>query len=806
MSSQYTNHPFIKDKEFSEYDNKFPRQKLKYKEKIKDDNAWGKQCIESSINKIGNQENSRRSSSQKKQRNYNLFNGVFDKADMEYTVQPLSQLGYTFPAELQYRDIVSPIFHLLFGEEAKRGTSFVVRVLNEDAISQKEDKKKKEVLAKLEEYLIEENPGDPEEALKKLEKYYNYEYQDMRERTASHLLNYLRQSLKLDREFSKGFEDALIAGEELYEIDIISGQPIARRTNPKELSFIIADNSTSIDDSEIIIKDTYMPISQVIDEYWEVLEDSEIDELEQSFDNPDTFNFSLFSNVLDLDTAIPDSWNNWSDSKGNIRVAQVRWKSRKLIGERTWFDEFGKQQMEYVDDEYKGKPDKELGESLEWFWINEYWEGTRIKDTIYKNIRPRRIQYRPIDNISICKSGYVGEIYSANNAESVSLMTRLVPFIYSYITVWYRKDLLLAANQGKIALIDLSLIPDGWDVEKWMYYASTLKFAFVDSFNEGKKGQATGKLANTNADRNKTLDMETGAAILGYIQILEYIEKKLQDLAGVTDQRLGAIQASEGVGNVQRSVTQSSLVTEKYYQVHNYTKQRVLDTLIETAKVAYSTSNKKLQYVTDDLATVFFSYDGNEFINDSYGIVVSDSIKDMQALDAIKQLAQTAIQNDKAELSSIFEIMASNSIAEVKAKLKDSEARIAQKQQQQLQSEQGIEQQKIQLEAKKLEDDNYNKQADRETKIQIAELTALGIEKGADEGNQQIMDQAKLAMEQRKADFAERQSNNQDAIDQQNIELKRQEMSDKKELKYKEIQSKEKIANAKKKETKKSKK
>ena len=43
-------------------------------------------------------------------------------------------------------------------------------------------------------------------------------------------------------------------------------------------------------------------------------------------------------------------------------------------------------------------------------WISEYWEGIRIGEDMYLTdlIRPKRQQFRSIDNISECKSGYIG--------------------------------------------------------------------------------------------------------------------------------------------------------------------------------------------------------------------------------------------------------------------------------------------------------------------------------------------------------------------------------------------------------------
>jgi hypothetical protein len=212
-------------------------------------------------------------------------------------------------------------------------------------------------------------------------------------------------------------------------------------------------------------------------------------------------------------------------------------------------------------------------------------------------------------------------------------------------------------------------------VEKWLYYASMMKFAFVDSYNEGSKGERMGKL--NQSTQNRSIDLETGNTIQHNISLLDYIERKIHDVSGVSQQRLGSIYASEGVGNVQKSVTQSAIITEKLFQVHNWTKQRVLTQLLEVAKVAYSENNKKLQYITDDLGTIFFEYDGFDMSNEECGVFVSDSIKDQMTMEFVKQWAHAALQNDKTEFSSIIDIASTNSLGDIKAKLKETGAELA---------------------------------------------------------------------------------------------------------------------------------
>ena len=779
----------FKDKDKEEYSLVY-RQKLSYHEKSKNDFEWAKRFADNAIKEYGlySSGGEKRSSFERKQRNYNLYNGVFDKEDMNITIEPFGLKGMSFPAEIQYRDIVSPIFNLLFGEEIKRGTNFVVKSINEDAISSKENKKKQMILQVLQEQIMNENPDmDPEKAVKEIEKYFTFEYQDMKERTNNHLLNYLYRYLKLDQEFNKAFEDALLAGEEIYESAIVSGEPILRRLNPQKINFKLSKNSDRIDDCDLIVIDDYLPIGQVIDEYWEELEDNEINEIENSYKDNIKYNGGLYQDkqFISIDGTPPMTNNNYNyNENGFVRVTKCIWKSRKKIGELTYEDEHKEIQKDYVDETYKLNEERDI--SIDWFWINEYWEVHRIKDCIYKNIGPRKLQFRKSDNISYCQSGFIGTVYNCNNSTSISLMDRLVPWIYLYVTIWYRTELLIAANQGKIAIIDLSLVPDGWEVEKWLYYASMMKFAFVDSYNEGSKGERTGKL--NQSTQNRSLDLEAGNTIQHNISLLDYIERKIHDVSGVSQQRLGSIYASEGVGNVQRSVTQSAIITEKIFQVHNWTKQRALTQLLEVAKVAYSEDSKKLQYITDDLGVIFFEYDGNEMSNEDCGVFVSDSIKDQMTMEFVKQWAHAALQNDKTEFSSIIDIASTNSLGDIKAKLKEAEQKSIEREDKLLAAEQDKTKAELAMRERELQMENWNKQEDRNTKLRIAEIQALGMEKG---DGSDIIEQTKLALAEREQAFKEQQSRNQDIIDHKKNELKEREINSKEQLKKEEIASKE---------------
>ena len=263
-----------------------------------------------------------------------------------------------------------------------------------------------------------------------------------------------------------------------------------------------------------------------------------------------------------------------------------------------------------------------------------------------------------------------------------------------------------------------------------------MKFGFVDSFNEGKKGQSTGKLAGNISNQNKVLDMETGNFIQSHVQLLDFVEEKVQSLSGVTRQRLGSITSSELVGTTERAVQHSSHITEKWYDIHNQTKVRVLQTLLDVAKDVYAGKTKKFQYVADDLATTTFNLMGDQFGYQEYGIFVSNATQDLQALEALKSLTQAALQNDKMSISDVISIYNSSSIADIKNKIKASEIEAQQReqqaqqqqmqiQQQQMQMQQQTEQQKLQIEIEKENREDARNSEDNRTKLEIARMNKV---------------------------------------------------------------------------------
>jgi len=807
----------------------FPPQKLSAKDKTE---KWAIRCLEAGEDLALFSSNSIRESYENKVANYNLANDILNTKDIQKVVNPMGIQGGEFPAKMQNYPIINPKIDLLVGEERKRRFDWTVRVINEDAISQKEDQKKQEIFQLAQQFIQSEamSEEDLNEKLKKLQKYHLYEFQDLKERTANHLLNYLFKTLNLKEEFNRGFEDALIAGEEIYCTDIVAGEPILRKVNPLNIFTVRSGESPWIEDSDIIVEDTYVTPGSIIDEYHDVLTDKQVQQIDIGLTSDESEGFinigskepSFISSDGLIDIGNAESANNrlrgeYFDGEGNIRKTRILWKSWKKIGFLTYPDENGMPQETVVSETYK--VNKELGEEIKWEWIREWWETTRLGKSIYVKMQPRPIQFRSMANLSKCNPGYTGLAYNINSSRAKSLMDKMKPYQYLYNVFMYRLELAFAKNKGKIAVLDVSQCPDHWTPEKWMYYFNVLGFYVKDSFKEANKGAAQGKLAGQMQQNNQVLDLETGNFIQQQIMMLQFLEQQVGQISGISAQRQGQIENRELVGNVERAVTQSSHITEKWFGLHSNVKVKALTLLLETAKEAYKEQkDKRFQYVLDDMSTYTLSMDGSEFRDADYGIIVTDGSTDEELRGTLKQLAQAGLQNDKLNFSQLIDIYMTPSMASMRRKLETAEEEKSQMMQDQFQQQQEIEQAKIQemkenredLQAHELEKLDrqfiYDKELkqmeiDAKTNEQIIDLNHNGVDDRLEQQkieNERRLKENKLEhdknIDRQDMSMIEREKNEKQRLEKEKLnvdkESKAKDLQLKKESQMKDLQMK----------------
>lgn len=702
--------------------------------------------------------------------NYNLFNGTVDTEDLFKTLNPNDLKGISIDAKIQHYPIAVPRINVLVGEELKRRFDYKIIITNPDSISIKEEEKLKMFKEQVTEFLNSNYKEEElERKLKELEEYGEYEWQDYREIVANQLLRHLYQEQKLDLVFNDGFLDVLLAGEEYYITEIVSGEPVLRRLNTDSVYWVRSGFSNKIEDANLIVIDEYWSPGRIIDTFHEELKPSEIDKLENgiiggsgdagraSLKDPNFILAETKEDQLIIDGLIDAAesgrpFNASYDNHGNIRVLRVFWSSYRRVKKVKSYDEFGDEQYDFYPDNYKEDTDK--GETAQYIWIREWLEGTKIGSDIYLNLRPKPIQYHKLDNPSYCHPGITGKTYSVGTNRTVSLMDRIRKYQYLYDVVFDRLNRLIANNHGKVLIMDFAAIPENFSPEQWFHYLKTMNIAVKDSFREGTKGTATGKIVGNvgrGGDHNY-IDLDQSNAIGFNIQLLEFLKNQMSEISGVSDQRLGQIQNRETIGGVERSITQSSHITEWYFYQHEQVKLEALRLLLDTAKIAYKGKNKKVQYILDDQSIQLLNIDGEDFSSHEYGLVATTSPRSQELDRTIQEGAYALMQRGELQLSALIDLFSTNSISEKRRKMEHSERKRAEEDarrfDEQLKTQKDSLDFQKQLEMSKLELQDIMNMRDNETKRLLGNISddSLDYEK-LDENKRQF--DTKLAEDKR---------------------------------------------------------
>lgn len=776
------------------YNSAFPRQKLPLSQKGK---KWQEDCVnyiigEGNVTSGGNG----KSYYGELQTYYNLYNSIFDEKDFKSITNPF-KVEDGFPATPHDFNIVRPKIDLLIGEETKRPLNFRVIRTSQEATSEMQEKEKQMILQYIESAITARmSPEEQQQFQEQLQsgeimppeaiaKYMDKDYKDIIENTAYHTLTYLREKLDLDNEFIKGWKDGLIAGREIYYVGVLNAEPYVERVNPIHFSYDNSPDLEFIEDGSWCCRKMRMPITEVYDRYYDKLKEKDLDKLEEMISSTPGRNLGDRSPVdMGIQLHIYDNPIFEGAGKSLVNVWHCCWKSFKKIYYVTTEDETGQMQITIVDETYQ-PVGNEI--SVEQDWIVEVWEGYRAGNDLYFGIQPIEYQHVSIDNPNSQKLPYCGAVYSNTNSKPRSLVSILKPLQYMYIVLWYRLELAIARDKGKVINMDITQIPKSMGITpaKWMHYLSSVGVNFINPYEEGWNivGREGGKPAQFN--QMTSLDLTMSNVIAEYIQLMDKIEELAGTISGITQQREGAVSSSEMVGNVERAVVQSSHITEPLFWVHNQCKRRVLNMLLNTAKGAWEeTGKQKLQYIFDNGERAFLDITP-KFYYEDMDVFVSDTSKDLENIQKLQQLIQPAMQNG-ASLLEAAEILTNDNFNIIKQKLKDMQTRQEQMQQQQQEAEaqqqqqlqqmqNESKQQELMLQEAQMDLQRYQIDQDNQTKIAVAQINAYRGTEDMDQNDNGIPDVAELGKQ-----AIEQQKINQEAYNKRYEAKQKREIEDQK--------------------------
>lgn len=727
----------------------FPRQCIPYRNKTKE---WAKQCIRYADNNSLLSSSTVRKTVAHKKLNYDLLNGKLHMDDLQAILNPE---GFKFSRKdnkpIVHYPVVNRMLEVLMGEYMATDNNYKAVITNPTAISEKEKAKKEAILQSLQELVTDSSLSEEDyrQKIQDLSKYYNYDYQDMREYASTQYLKHFSKEQDFKDLFSDGFWDMLSVNEAIFQVTVESGEPVLHKLNPNKVLVYGNGYSNKVEDADMIVIEDYWQIGRILDVYYDKLTKQDIKFLEDAYDgrvdggdvygaHGDPLNYFKWGEwaeqISDEDSTMFKDGVTFNqlpyDMNGNIRVLQVYWKSiRKIKKVKSYNEETGETEINFYNEDYI--PDTSKGEEVEIKYVNEAWHGTMIgasERAIFVDLGPCEVQYNRLSNPSKCHFGIIGQIFNHNEATPYSIVDKTKPYAYLYDVTLDKLAHLMKNNMGKIIQLNGAMMPDNWDFEKWVYYAKQAGVVLIDPFKEGNQGASKNKLAGM-FQTPPVIDAELGNSIQAQVNLLSYIEQALQNIIGITPQRLGAIQNRETVGGVERATMQSAHVTRWYFEKYRSLMRRVYECFLDTACICAKHKGVKFQYISDDMAQKTVELDGDSFASADYGVVMDGEYDTLRYQQQVEQAAQMALQSQTINLSAYLKLLATSSRSEQVKIIENSEQMIRQQQQQQqqamMQQQQQIEQMKMQQEQAKMQLQDQMNQRDNETRVLVANIEAM---------------------------------------------------------------------------------
>jgi hypothetical protein len=766
----------------------FPKQRESYSKKSANDFKWAKNVMDSLEDHHTSQATSvyntdgytEKSNYERKLSNYRLFNNILDQKDFARECNPFGLSEDLFKDSIQAYNKIPNKINVLLSEEARRPFNYKAVLVNDDGIKSKQVELTNAMRSKFEqgielviellrEQLAASNPNqDPEQAQQlideainemidpdDLERFKSTTFLSQKEIAANQILTYLTKALDTRSKMNDGFKHALLTGEEYVWVGPRAGNPTVDVLNTLGEFHYKSPDVKYVQDGLYAGYKTVMDPGMILDLFGEHLSNDDIDFIQgESIDNeksgkdsghkdyPNTSNARHMKSWYDQFTDTKSSTGAYGPSNRSTdwEVAHMEWRSQKKIYFVTTHTEDGDESKFMVGEDFI-IPDyatttktKDLYNttktihhfdefSVEESWVPEIWEGVKIGDNKYCCIGPKPFQKRSIEDPTNLKLGYHGLVYSSMNAAPICPVDRMKPFQYLYFILVDKLKRLIARDKGKVYHFDVTMLPENMSLDKAIYYLEELD---IDFYNPLANADVPG--ANSRAKISTATDRSNSQYINNYIGMMEAIDQQISDIAGIPKAREGQTQASEAVTNVQQNLLQSGLVTGPIINAHFKLWEEIYTSLVNLTQAMYKDKKFRKQFVLDDLSVQNIEVSPDLLSNADFGVFVSNTSKDTQVFDTLKQLSQALLQNDKAKLSDIVKIVKATSVEQLERDIAKSEKDMETQVQQDQQFQQEMQQAQAKA-AKELQEDIQSHELDkleyeRETEIILKSMEA----------------------------------------------------------------------------------
>ena len=667
--------------EFPRSNVNFPQQRVPYSQKQKAD--WYANCIDYVID-MGMSCNDRVDTEVK----LNILHDNIPNSFYKKTLNPYnsSEERFTrFPATMRNLDIMSDVIRRYVSEYYKGVHEFTVGANNPEIVLKKNAKLKEEIgiLAsqafkqEFEKRLQElqsqaKQQGTPPEQInvqdampdpKKFIEDFNEKYIDDESRQGQEILNYIRSVTADTMIYLSAFFDYVSLGE-CYTYSDIKGEKIIKEHVPVMDAYPIPNGEFFVEDHDMFARRMLLSYPQIIDMFDDVLtkEDRHFLETYYAHNTKTGPTQLMYSKYFE---SYPDVCDKFSKEerdlfkKQPVRIEEINnnlfevwhvvWRGEARKGILTYVNEVGLIATKVVDESYT--IDTERGDiSIEWAYEPQVYEGYRIGSR-YTAIYP--IKAQPIAYERNGKLPYNGIMEVLPFMGKFSIIHLITPYQIMRNIFAYHREMVIAKNKMLILVIPKSLVTD--NAEETVYRMAAEGTLLVDD-SEDTTSQ---KVANI-----RLLNAQMGDYISQITQLMVATKQEAWDTVDMNAQRYGDIAQSAGAATTQEAVARSSMGSVIIVQVFDEMRKRDYQRDIDFAKLAFI-DGLETSYFDEEGHRKYISLDVNSFVYSDYGIHVENAGKSQDKIRELKQWAFSAAQN--GDLDMALAAITGDNIAQIKA-------------------------------------------------------------------------------------------------------------------------------------------
>lgn len=792
------------------YNAQFPKQRVDGSTKRKAE--WYCNCIDYIID-AGLSFNDRTET----ETELNILRGNIPDSFYKKTLNPYNSNNekyQRFPATMRNLDIMSDIIRRYVSEYFKGVHEFVVGANNPDIILNKNAKLKEKIGELAQQAFQQEfqkqyqaaqqqaiqqgqdpnsvNPQnsmpDPEQFIKD----FNEKYIDDESRQGQDMLDYIRAITKDNIIYLTSFFNFVSLGE-CYSYCDIRGSKIIKEAVPVLEAYPIPNGNFFVEDHDMFARKMLLSYQQILDMFDNNLTEEDKKFLETYYSHGSNFHgvtrlsynqyFETYSDVCSKFTAeerkiFKSAPITVYDGNNNLyEVWHVVWKGQARRGILTYVNEIGMTTTEIVDEDYK--LNKEHGDiNIEWEYETQVYEGYRIGNR-YTAIYP--IKARPIAFNREGKLPYNGIMEVLPMMGKFSIIKTITPYQIMRNIFAYHREMVIAKNKMLILLLPESLITS--DTEDKIYKMAADGVLLVDD-SEDANSQKMAQIRLLNANM--------GQYITEITNLIEATKQEAREMVDMNMQRYGEIAQSAGAATTQEAISRSSMGMVILVQMFDEFRKADYNRDLDYCKLAYI-DGLDTSYWDELGKRRFISLDVNSFVNSDYSTTVRNDSKELDKIQQLRQWAFSAAQN--GDLDMALAAITGDNVSQIKATVTKFNSIKQQHEEQMKQMEQMIKQEEIENKLKEIaakgEQDRLTEQLKYQYELQLkyvdVDMSMLG-----DNGSEDNAARNRLTA------LTEQNKTN---IEQQKIQLAREQMmadayskAADRQVKREDIKSKEKIA------------